>query len=130
VIIGYLEDGPDLILLAMDSWDEGRPSWWLNLAAHPDSVVRLTDQLPSPDARRPAAGRERESAVAALGGGRSTARRVSEPAVYRDACDHPGTARCDRLTCPEASRLVPVHRWRVAMRSNVIKWDGNREPGG
>jgi hypothetical protein len=60
VIIGYLEDGPDLILLAMDSWDEGRPSWWLNLAAHPGSVVRLTDQLPSPDARRPAAGRERD----------------------------------------------------------------------
>ena len=41
VIIGYLENGPDLVTLAMNGWDEGHPSWWLNLEAHPDAVVRL-----------------------------------------------------------------------------------------
>lgn len=29
VIIGYVEDGPNLVAIAMNSWDEGHPSWWL-----------------------------------------------------------------------------------------------------
>ncbi len=28
VIIGYIEDGPNLVTLAMNGWDEGHPSWW------------------------------------------------------------------------------------------------------
>ena len=44
VIVGYLEDGPNLVLLAMNGWDEGHPAWWLNLRAHPDAVVRLARQ--------------------------------------------------------------------------------------
>ncbi len=31
VIVGYVEDGTNLILIAMNGWDEGHPSWWLNL---------------------------------------------------------------------------------------------------
>jgi hypothetical protein len=27
VIVGYLEDGPNLVLLAMNGWDEGHPAW-------------------------------------------------------------------------------------------------------
>jgi deazaflavin-dependent oxidoreductase (nitroreductase family) len=46
VIIGYLEHGPNLVALAMNGWDEGHPSWWLNLEARPDAVVRLTRQHP------------------------------------------------------------------------------------
>ena len=46
VIIGYLEDGPNLVAMAMNGWDEGNPSWWLNLEAHPDAVVRLPHQQP------------------------------------------------------------------------------------
>jgi deazaflavin-dependent oxidoreductase (nitroreductase family) len=46
VIVGYLEDGSDLVLLAMNGWDEGQPSWWLNLKAHPDAVVQLSGQPP------------------------------------------------------------------------------------
>ncbi len=42
VIVGYLEDGADLVLLAMNGWDEGHPSWWLNLRANPAAVVRLS----------------------------------------------------------------------------------------
>lgn len=41
VILGYLEDGPDLVVMAMNGWDEGHPAWWLNLQSHPDAVVRL-----------------------------------------------------------------------------------------
>jgi deazaflavin-dependent oxidoreductase (nitroreductase family) len=48
VIIGYLEDGPNLVALAMNEWDEGRPAWWLNLEAHPDAVIRLADEQPRP----------------------------------------------------------------------------------
>ena len=60
VIIGYLEDGPNLITLAMNGWDEGHPSWWLNLQAHPDAVVRLAGQRPCPVRARPAEGEEKE----------------------------------------------------------------------
>lgn len=44
VIVGYLEDGADLVVLAMNGWDEGHPAWWLNLEARPDAVVRLKGQ--------------------------------------------------------------------------------------
>ena len=53
VIIAYLEDGPNLVALAMNGWDEGHSSWWLNLEAHPDAVVRLADQLRARCARGP-----------------------------------------------------------------------------
>ena len=29
VIIGYFEDGPNLVSLAMNGWGEGEPAWWL-----------------------------------------------------------------------------------------------------
>jgi F420H(2)-dependent quinone reductase len=59
VIVGYVEDGPNLVLLAMNGWDEGHPSWWLNLKAHPDAVVRLADQHPRPVRALEVAGDER-----------------------------------------------------------------------
>ncbi|WP_458244884.1 nitroreductase/quinone reductase family protein [Streptomyces sp. MAI_2237] len=43
VIIGYFEDGPDLVSLAMNGWGAGEPAWWLNLRAHPDASVDLVD---------------------------------------------------------------------------------------
>ena len=57
VIIGYVEDGPNLVALAMNGFDEGHPSWWLNLEAHPDAVVRLARQHPRPVRARRSAGR-------------------------------------------------------------------------
>jgi deazaflavin-dependent oxidoreductase (nitroreductase family) len=59
VIIGYLEDGPDLVTMAMNGWDEGHPAWWLNLEAHPDAVVRVAHQPPRPVRARAATGEER-----------------------------------------------------------------------
>ena len=41
VIIGYFEDGPNLVTMAMNGWGEGEPAWWLNLQAHPNVDVEL-----------------------------------------------------------------------------------------
>ncbi len=60
VIIGYIEDGPNLAAIAMNGWDEGHPSWWLNLEAHPDAVVRLAGEDPRPVHARPSEGEERD----------------------------------------------------------------------
>ena len=43
MILGYLEDGPNLVTLAMNGWGEGEPAWWLNLQAHPQAQAQLTD---------------------------------------------------------------------------------------
>lgn len=40
-ILAYIEDGPDLVLIAMNGWDAADPAWWLNLQAHPDATVDL-----------------------------------------------------------------------------------------
>ena len=42
-IVGYLEDGPNLVTLAMNGWAEAEPAWWLNLQAQPDTTVELKD---------------------------------------------------------------------------------------
>ncbi len=43
VILAYIEDGPNLLLLAMNGWADGEPAWWLNLQAHPEATVDLVD---------------------------------------------------------------------------------------
>jgi deazaflavin-dependent oxidoreductase (nitroreductase family) len=60
VIVGYLEDGPNLVALAMNGWDEGHPAWWLNLEANPDAEVRLARQQPRLVRARAAATEERD----------------------------------------------------------------------
>jgi deazaflavin-dependent oxidoreductase (nitroreductase family) len=60
VIVGYLEDGPNLVVLAMNGWDEGHPAWWLNVEAHPDCVVRLSGDEPRLVHARRAEGEERD----------------------------------------------------------------------
>ncbi len=41
VIIGYFEDGADLVTMAMNGWGEAEPAWWLNVQAHPDVTANL-----------------------------------------------------------------------------------------
>jgi deazaflavin-dependent oxidoreductase (nitroreductase family) len=41
VILGYFEDGPNLVTLAMNGWAAPEPAWWLNLQAQPDVGVEL-----------------------------------------------------------------------------------------
>ena len=60
VILGYIEDGPNLVTLAMNGGDEGHPAWWLNLEAHPDATIRLPRQSPRRVRARVATGEERE----------------------------------------------------------------------
>lgn len=43
VMLGYIEDGHDLVTLAMNGWGPGEPAWWLNLQTRPDGVVDLVD---------------------------------------------------------------------------------------
>ena len=42
-ILGYFEDGPDLVTMAMNGWADPEPAWWLNLQARPDVTVDLPD---------------------------------------------------------------------------------------
>ena len=42
-ILGYFEDGPNLVTMAMNGWGEAEPAWWLNVQAHPDVSVDLVD---------------------------------------------------------------------------------------
>jgi deazaflavin-dependent oxidoreductase (nitroreductase family) len=56
--LGYYEDGPNLVTLAMNGWAAPEPAWWLNLRAHPDATVDLADG-PRPVRARAAAGAER-----------------------------------------------------------------------
>lgn len=43
MILGYLQDGPNLVTMAMNGWADGEPAWWLNLQAQPDARVALAD---------------------------------------------------------------------------------------
>jgi len=42
-ILGYIEDGPNLVTKAMNGWADPEPAWWLNLLAEPDATVDLVD---------------------------------------------------------------------------------------
>jgi deazaflavin-dependent oxidoreductase (nitroreductase family) len=63
VILAYYVDGPGsgskLVTLAMNGWASGEPAWWLNLRAHPDAIVDLTDGSVAVRGRE-ALGEERE----------------------------------------------------------------------
>ncbi|MGH3335199.1 MAG: nitroreductase/quinone reductase family protein [Nocardioides sp.] len=41
VIVGYLQDGSNLVVPAMNGRGEGEPAWWLNLKADPKAHVQL-----------------------------------------------------------------------------------------
>jgi deazaflavin-dependent oxidoreductase (nitroreductase family) len=58
-IVGYYEDGPNLVTLAMNGWADAEPAWWLNLQAQPDTTVELKGGVRAVRARA-AEGEERE----------------------------------------------------------------------
>jgi F420H(2)-dependent quinone reductase len=43
VILGYIDDGPNLVTMAMNGWADGEPAWWLNLQADPNARAELAD---------------------------------------------------------------------------------------
>lgn len=42
-MLAYVEDGSDIIRLAMNGWSESHPAWWLNLQANPNARFVLPD---------------------------------------------------------------------------------------
>jgi deazaflavin-dependent oxidoreductase (nitroreductase family) len=58
VVLGYVEDGGNLVTMAMNGWGPAEPAWWLNLQAHPDAVAQTRDGVRQVRARR-AEGEER-----------------------------------------------------------------------
>ncbi len=40
-VLGYLDDGPNVVTPAMNGWMEPEPAWWLNLQANPDATIAL-----------------------------------------------------------------------------------------
>jgi deazaflavin-dependent oxidoreductase (nitroreductase family) len=59
VLVGYFEDGDNLITMAMNGWGAAEPAWWLNLQADPDATAETRDGARRVRARR-ALGAERE----------------------------------------------------------------------
>jgi deazaflavin-dependent oxidoreductase (nitroreductase family) len=57
-IVGYIEDGANLVTPAMNGWADPEPAWWLNLQSHPDATVELPDGKRAVTARA-ATGEER-----------------------------------------------------------------------
>ena len=42
-MLAYIEDGPNLVTMAMNGWGAAEPGWWLNLQANPDVEIALVD---------------------------------------------------------------------------------------
>ena len=59
VLVGYFEDGDNLVTMAMNGWGAAEPAWWLNLQAHHDAIAQTKDGAWPVRARR-AQGAERE----------------------------------------------------------------------
>jgi F420H(2)-dependent quinone reductase len=60
VILGYFEDGPNLVSMAMNGWGPAEPAWWLNLQANRHAVVELAGGARREVVGRAAVGVERE----------------------------------------------------------------------
>jgi deazaflavin-dependent oxidoreductase (nitroreductase family) len=123
-IVGYIEDGPNLVTIAMNGWGESEPAWWLNLQSSPDAVVGLPDG-PRAVRARAATGPERERLWAKFrdyqGWGEDldalSARRPMETAVvvFEPRADGEGLA--ERLGVPDPGREGPVDHIPAASRA-------------
>ena len=60
VILGYYEDGANLVSMAMNGWGAAEPAWWLNLQADQHAVAELAGGVRREVFGRPALGEERE----------------------------------------------------------------------
>ena len=58
-MVGYFEDGPNLVTLAMNGWGKAEPAWWLNLQASGTATVDVAHGTRRVQARA-AVGAERE----------------------------------------------------------------------
>jgi F420H(2)-dependent quinone reductase len=69
-ILGYIEDGPSIVVPAMNGWMDPEPAWWLNLQARPEATITLPDEKTRDVVARAAEPEERDRlwrALVALG---------------------------------------------------------------
>ena len=59
VMLGYFDDGPNLVTMAMNGWGAPEPGWWLNVQSSPDVTANLVEEV-RPVTGRAAAGTERD----------------------------------------------------------------------
>ncbi len=59
VMLGYYDDGPNHVTMAMNGWGAAEPAWWLNLQANPEADAHLVDGHATVRARA-AEGEERD----------------------------------------------------------------------
>jgi deazaflavin-dependent oxidoreductase (nitroreductase family) len=59
-IVGFIEDGPKVVVPAMNGWADPEPAWWLNLQTNPSATVELPDGSSRSVRARAAVGEERE----------------------------------------------------------------------
>jgi deazaflavin-dependent oxidoreductase (nitroreductase family) len=83
VIVGYVEDGPNLVALAMNGWGEGEPAWWLNLQTDPIATVKLADGPPRRVSAHAAEGAERDRLWALW---RTVEPKLDQYAALRSTC--------------------------------------------
>ncbi|HWR85889.1 MAG TPA: nitroreductase/quinone reductase family protein [Rhodoglobus sp.] len=67
VVVCYIEDGPNLVTIAMNGWSDPAPAWWSNLRATPEAHVDLVSGG-HPVRARAAEGVERDRLWAQLDG--------------------------------------------------------------
>ena len=123
VVVGYVEDGPNLVTMAMNGWGEAEPAWWLNLQDHPVAIAQTRDGTREVQCA-PRAGRRARAAVVPLGRDRQEPRRLRRPAANRDRRRRPRAARRRRarnLTLP-AVRIAAVGR---GLRTSTHEPDAN-----
>jgi len=96
-ILGYFEDGPNLVTMAMNGWADPEPKWWLNLQAQPEATVDLGDG-PTAITARAATGDERARLWARwehydkdLEGYAGRRSRQTQVVVLEPRSDRPGT---------------------------------------
>ena len=80
VILGYFEDGPNLVTMAMNGWADPEPAWWLNLQAHPQATVEVPDRRRKVTGRA-ADGEERSRSMDQVAGDRQEPGRICRAPV-------------------------------------------------
>lgn len=56
VMIGFYEDGGDIVTMAMNGWGAAEPAWWLNLQANPTATLTLANKTVQVTGRKASAG--------------------------------------------------------------------------
>ena len=98
VIVGYYEDGPSLVTMAMNGWGAAEPAWWLNLQASPEAVVELAGGIRREVLGRAAVGPEREQLWQRWRGSGREPRRLRRTTPARDGGRRPRAALGDRVS--------------------------------